>query len=315
MKTVIEEVSRITSDGLSQSNLVIKFSKSYTSIVNSFRRMALDHIPTYAFPIGLINITKNTSIFNNDYMQLRLSQLTPQNINVPVEFLDYKYWDIDYDNVTSHEKHPDDNLNIELYINAVNNTNDILNVTTNDIDMFINGDKINEFNKKYPQLLIQLKPKQEFNCSMTTMLGIGKKNNIFASCGCAYLEELDDGVTILTLESQGQMTEKEVLIRSCRVMKKKIEYLIEYFQDTLKDEKMLEIDLSSEDHTIGNVINELLQDHEDIIFSGICKPDFLVDEVRIKVQSKTNIKNPMDNVLKDIIKLYSDLEKQFQKLK
>lgn len=317
METTIKEISRIPSGSLKQRNLVMELTKTNPSIVNSFRRMALDHVPTYAFHPAHIKITKNTSIFDNDYMTLRLSQLTIPNIDVPVDFLDYKYWDVDYED-PNRETHPDDTLNLEMFINAVNNTHGIKNITTNDATVFINGNQIEEFDKKYPHLLIQLKPQQEFNCVMRAQLGIGKKSNIFAAAGCAYFDEVDgsdETSYIMSIESQGQLSEREILIRCCNVILKKMEYFKEYFEENIKDEKILEIDLNREDHAIGNIINEFLQERDDIIFSGLCKPDLLVDSVRIKVQSKKEpIKKHLIDVMDDITKLYTRFKKDFTKL-
>ena len=69
---------------LQNSQLVLEISgdNSNYTLVNTLRRLALDYIPTYAFPKETILIEKNNSIFDNDYMSLRLSQMTPLKIKL-----------------------------------------------------------------------------------------------------------------------------------------------------------------------------------------------------------------------------------------
>ena len=64
----------------------------------------------------------------------------------------------------SREKHPKDKLNFQIIINSFNDTNDIMNVTTNNIITIKNEEKINPFNNKYPHLIIKLKPGESFKC-------------------------------------------------------------------------------------------------------------------------------------------------------
>jgi len=47
-------------------------------LINTLRRIIIQHIPTYAF--NKIDIAKNTSVFNNDVLRLRLSCFPVHNI-------------------------------------------------------------------------------------------------------------------------------------------------------------------------------------------------------------------------------------------
>ena len=44
-------------------------------IVNTLRRVILTLVPTFGFDPENITIEKNTSVYNNDYMKLRLSSM------------------------------------------------------------------------------------------------------------------------------------------------------------------------------------------------------------------------------------------------
>jgi len=70
---LLEHVDEIDGYETSYCKLNMSGRLINTVIVNTLRRVILTLIPTYGFNTENINITKNTSIFNNDYMRLRLS--------------------------------------------------------------------------------------------------------------------------------------------------------------------------------------------------------------------------------------------------
>ena len=43
--------------------------------INTIRRVCYNNIPIYTFDPNLVKITNNTSVYNNDYMRLRISNL------------------------------------------------------------------------------------------------------------------------------------------------------------------------------------------------------------------------------------------------
>ena len=138
---LIEELQKRELKGLQDSRLILVFTgKTVTpELINSIRRLCIDYIPTYAFNKYGITIEKNTSIFNNDYMKLRLSQITMPNIINNIYYLDNDYWfQIDYSN-PNRPKHPNDNKIIEMYIQAHNTTSDVLDVTTNHSKIYEDG--------------------------------------------------------------------------------------------------------------------------------------------------------------------------------
>ena len=60
------------------SKLILEFKGEFETnvVINTIRRVILLEIPTYAFTQKSIEITENTSIYDNDYMRLRLSQFS-----------------------------------------------------------------------------------------------------------------------------------------------------------------------------------------------------------------------------------------------
>jgi len=297
----ITELSKQKNNKYKSSQLVLQLSgKNVNSIlVNTLRRGSLLLVPTYGFCRESILIEKNTSIFDNDYMRLRLSQLTIPNLKYDTFNLPNKYWkNINYGDLT-REKDPRDKKKIELYINITNNSNELLNVTTDHIKIYEDGVELKDhFKHIAPILIVPLRPSQSFICRCVGVLGIGKVNDTWASCSNCFYEELDEHKYNLTLESQGQLEEYEILRRICKLLIEKIEDLSHIIKEKYSkntDDNTLYIKLENEDHTLGNFINDILQDLDNVEFSGISKPDLLVDEVTIKLISTKN--NPVDAVL------------------
>jgi hypothetical protein len=103
----ITELSKQESSGLKNSQLVLEISGDSVNfaIVNTIRRLVMDYIPSYSFCNDSIEIAENNSVFNNDEMKLRLSQMTIPNISNKINHLEKKYWKgVDY-NDKNIEKH------------------------------------------------------------------------------------------------------------------------------------------------------------------------------------------------------------------
>lgn len=312
------------------SDLVISFKNMDDVIANTLRRVVLDNIPTYAFIPKTIEIEKNTSIFNNDYMRHRLSLLPIFDVPSEIFYLDEQYWkDINY-NDPNRPRHPDDKYNLELHVNVHNDTTDILNVTTDHMVTIVNGETVkNKFSKSGPILIIQLKPDQEFICKMSSVLGINNQQEsernkggiMFSAAVNSYFEVTDDKITHLTLESQGQISEQEILVKACRLIKHKLTLLKntisdKYNTDKIKKTDELLLEFNNESHTFGNLLNYALQNHKDVIRSGIMKPDQLRNFIIIKLKVKNN--NPIEkifDVIKELNNIFDNLEKKISKVK
>jgi DNA-directed RNA polymerase subunit L len=264
--------------------LVLKFKNSNYVILNTLRRVIIELIPTYAFDKDDIIITKNTSIYNNDYMKLRISQFPIFNIENDISNLD-KFMDLEYkSNLTIFDQQLENiekqkeldmienvkkSENFIINIDIKNNTNNILNVTTD-------SENISYYykNKNIPSpyksklLIIKLKPYEEFACSARSSLNISLKNIIYSPVAVCVFEEKDDNTFIFNIESLKQLTEKEILLRACdiinikldnflHIISKKIidyksnEYINEYNLDDTNSESISSKSISSD-----NKINE-----------------------------------------------------------
>ena len=201
-------------------------------IINALRKVCLNQIPIYAFHTDKINILRNNSVFDNTYMRERLSQLpiTKLDESTLLNFLPLKYYKNVNFNDKNFERHPEDTLDIEYYIKAKNDGPDkILNVNTNDLQININNEKINnnyKYSEKNPLLLIQLRIGEEFECSMKGVLAVGEYNSIFNASSC-YYEEISEDKFIFNIESSGQLTEYNILIKGCEILIEKLKIIKE----------------------------------------------------------------------------------------
>ena len=167
-------------------------------------------------------------------------------------------------------------------------------------------------------MIIQLRPGEVFNCRCVTALGIGKINNIWAGARNVYYDELDEHKFKFYIESQGQMDEYELLHKACLAIKEKINIvkkviLEKYNLPSLKETNKLKIVIENEDHTVGNIINEYLQNNNKIFYSGLSKPDLLVDNIVIKfVTLENNPIRPFVETLDYINIIFSNIESQIE---
>ena len=315
----IKEIAKQEFKNLQSSQLVLELSGKTVNdvLVNTLRRLSYDYVPTYAFPSELITIDKNISVFDNDYMRLRLSEITIHNITNKIAYLEDKYWkDINFSN-PNREKHPDDNKILEMYVNVINDTKEVMNVTTEYAKVFENGVELKgKFDSKFPALIIQLRPEGAFSCRCVAALSIGKNNHIFCAAGNGYFDDSGVNKYNLTLESQGQMSEYEILYKSCTVMKEKLKLTKELIKNIHNvSNNTLRLELKNEDHTLGYMLNEFLQNNKEILFSGVAKPNLLVDTMIITLSSVN--KSPLIIVQETIdyaTKIFDNIQNQIKKL-
>lgn len=317
------------------SKLILEFSGQDNAnvIMNTLRRVMLDNIPIYAFVSDLIKISENNSIFTNDYMRLRLSQLPILDTDLDIYSLDPIYWNnVDYSD-PKRAKHPSEKQ-IEIAVNVYNDTNYIKNITTNDTHYYEDGVEVQKFNKECPLLIIQLRPAETFKCTLRAALGVGERNNIWASAANAYYDDLttDDinGGFIdnpnnkinFTVESQGQHDEYVLLIKACNFIVKKLgdiknDLNKKFLSKEIKESNEIIIVLDGEDHTMGQLMNYSFQNHPDIVYSGVSKPDHLVNSIKFKISCSEKIKSPFKPIFEQINlleEIYLHIEKILIKL-
>jgi DNA-directed RNA polymerase subunit L len=304
----------------SQLNLEFTGKEANLVITNTIRRVAYDDIPSYAF--DYINIEFNNSVFNNDMMTIHLRQLPIYDIDTGLYFLHPVYWkDVDYSN-KNREKHHKEIL-IEGIVNVYNTTDEIRNVTTNDITYYVDTIQTKYQHKgSEPILLIQLRPNETFKCQIKGCLGVGERDSIW-SMAHSYHHELESNKILFTMESMGQMIEHDIIIKCCKLIKMKLNLIKKEIETRVNTKEILHnhtifFDIDNEDFTMGNLINNCLQDHENIVFSGISKPDHLVKSIKFKITSSPDIISPIEpfyDAIDHLVNLYDEIEKQVISIK
>ncbi|AYV84890.1 MAG: DNA directed RNA polymerase subunit L [Hyperionvirus sp.] len=322
----VKEVEYIPLNGFISSKLTLDLSGKdmHYTVANTLRRVSYDDIPTYAFVY--VNIEHNNSkAFDNDFMVDNLRQLPVPNIQNDLFYLHPKYWqNVDYYD-KAREKHESEKL-IEITVNAYNNTNEIMVVTTKDIAYYIEGEPAEYVspNKNEPIVIIELLPNQTFKCQLRACLGVGERDSIWFASKLAYYEydEANPRKILFSLEASPQLPEYEVLLKCCRLIKLKLNGIYSEIENRIKTKEILPaqtifLEFTNEDHTIGSLINNALQEHPHIAFAGVSKPDHLLKMIRFKMSSTDDVDSPLEplfEVLKYLTNIFDNLENQFIKL-
>ena len=305
------------------SSLKIQFTGKdiYPKLINTISRVSSNGLPSYAFPPQLINIEQNTcAAYDNQYLQLRLSNLPIYDVPIDMFHLHDKYWkNVNYADLTREKSSLE--KDIKIYLNAHNNSDQIQQVTTNDIKMYIDGEETQMYDKQYPILIVKLRPNDSFKMNMSAALGIGELHTIWRASvnSCAPYENEND--CELMISSNGQETEFVLLNKSCKHIIKRLEDIKSQIEKmanerTIKNDSKLSLILDGEDHTMGEIINYELQSHPNLT-CGMCKPDLLIKSVTFKLEAiepSKMIKSVIECIdiliekYKYILKLCSDLK-------
>lgn len=311
----IKEIENHSSNGLDSHylNLLFEGDDFNPKIVNMIRRVCTNDIPVYAYAPGLINIIENTSIaFNNDMMKLDLSLLPIYDIDPDLYELDDEYWyNVNYSD-KERKRHPNEKT-IEFFLSYHNNSSDIVRVTTNDAQIYVNGEQVEMYDKKYPISLIKLKGNQSFKCHMRGVLGTAERRDdgaLWKSCKRVLYWPTDKGEYEFKVFGNEMYSEYNLLIKSCKFIISKLEKIKKMILDKeIVPERTIEFILENEDHTMGEPINYELQDHEDITFSGFSKADHLIKTGVIKASCVKTKESPIGPLIDSIDRLIGKTHK------
>lgn len=282
--------------------------------VNTLRRVILEDIPSYGINPELININKNSSVYNNDYLRNRLE-------NFPLIGLDFKLDLEEYNDLRKYMRGVENYVkeyeesNINMYLDIKNNEDYIRNVTTDDMKFYMNDNSIKSIYKN-KLLICKLKKDEEINLSIKVDKGVGLNHSRY-SVAHVYYEEKNNNY-LFTIEPRGQLNVKEILIRACIIIK----YKLNLIKEKINMEKIIDdgngvIVLNNEDHTIGNLLTYTLQENNNISFAGYELEHLLIKDLKIKysIIGKKSIKEILNSEIDNLVNYYNNLEIEFSKLK
>jgi hypothetical protein len=171
---VVDIVSTMDSiDNYEVNNIVLKFTNTNHVIISTLRRIILTLIPIYSYAPNNIIFEMNDTIYNNDYMRLRLSNFPIYLTNdfnkystlKEARILEYRAnlgsKEIDETSLLDLKFSRDD---LQMVINVKNNSNtENMYVETNSVGVsfFLNNKQI-EHPYKRPLLIIILRPNESF---------------------------------------------------------------------------------------------------------------------------------------------------------
>jgi len=321
---------------LGNSRLEFKLSGSNINyiVANTIRRLTLSSVPIYAF--NEFKFDKNTSIFHNNYLKLRLRNMPVWGIENTVDFMDIK------ENVVNEEKdytynEEEDDVTIDvdkqydsstlkqltMYVTAKNKTNEISTVTTADAKFYYEEKQINSPYKVHIPI-VKLQPGQEISFSAITQLGTEEKDAMFTPVCISVYKEVKEDEFDFVIESRGQITEKRILEVALINIERKLKSIIKLMNEKKTEETVKKIEMETdgmivlfnEDNTMGNLLSRGLQQHKNVEFAGYNLPHPLAKKVNIhyKLKSGSSIKKVMEDVIEYYMELFEEISKNISKL-
>lgn len=308
----ISKVEQEKKLGFSILDLKIQGENINHVVINSIKRIIQSDIPIYAF--NDFDITKNTSIFNNNYIKNHIQ-------NIPVWGIDNKIEEYIIQNLESQERftetmgitNDDVELDVEknintsalgkltMYLDFKNNTKEVKSVTTDDANFYYKEGQIKSpyYN---PIQIVKLQPGQEIKLSAKADLGTEEISGIYGATSVCYFRENKEDDYNLIVESRGQITEKEIINRAIKILNKKLQ---KFNRNLPKNNGMEGVILTEdEDHTLGNIISYGMQIHPSVQFAGYNTPHPL--KKLIEFHYKLNAGN-VNNIVKEIVSYYENI--------
>lgn len=325
---VVDIVSTMDSiDNYEVNNIVLKFTNTNHVIISTLRRIILTLIPIYSYAPNNIIFEMNDTIYNNDYMRLRLSNFPIYLTNdfnkystlKEARILEYRAnlgsKEIDETSLLDLKFSRDD---LQMVINVKNNSNtENMYVETNSVGVsfFLNNKQI-EHPYKRPLLIIILRPNESFKVICKSDLNIALKNAIYRCCTQCYFTEESSTEYLLYLSSRRQISEKEIIIRACDIIIEKIVISIKIINNKINDNELslLEgiLELEGEFHTLGNLLVRFLQDHKDIEYAGYSIGHPSISMIKIKYIGKEKINKILTEIQTEIVSVFTDIRDQIK---
>jgi len=288
--------------------------------INCIKRTIMEEIPIYALSKSSIFVEENTTVFFNDQIQERLSMIPLSGLKSKIPFLEstyYPYVPGAYGTRLPPKettKHPDDKEDIHIHLNVKNDTQDMLTVTTKDCKILSGGEEIDNIYAK-SSYIVKLKKGEEIKVHAIPVLGVRKLHDCWSSIVNCYQNEITLNEYNLFIKSTGQFTENELLKKACEIINIKINKIRDHVKklpyDAFNESDFLLLKLNNETHTMGVLLQSLLQKHKKIKFAAYKKPHMLVNEIVIGITTHEII-NPIKillEVLDETTVLYSQIFK------
>lgn len=294
------------------------------TILNTFRRVILSNIPIYSF--NNITISENTSVFNNNYMKLRISNMPVFGIHSDNPIYtppkkEEKEAKLEENDLNDLDINPnDDTINssslklLTMYLDYYNNTDEIITVGTDDCKFYYIEKQISSpYSKNIP--LIKLQPKQKFKMSAITELGIEETNSIFSPVSIFSYKQITEDHYLAMIESRGQLDEKKIIQYAYDNIKMILENFLQLILEIDDNDNISgKIQMNNADHTLGNLIAEGLQNHKKIKFAGYNSPHLLDKKIIFHYELNESEGKKVYNIKEIITEIVGNYQDIFYKI-
>jgi DNA-directed RNA polymerase subunit L len=296
-------------------------------VANTLRRTILADIPIYAF--NIFKFEKNTSVFHNDYLKLRLRHIPIWAIDNNIDTFDRKETNKEEENVEEenddYEMEVEKNVNVSslkqltMYVNHKNSTNEIMCISTAHAKFYYE-EKLIESPYKIPIPIVKLQPNQEIAFSAITTLGTEQENSMYSAVCIVASKMINDNMFDFAIESRGQIDEKRIILVALINIDKQLKNFLKILKEdskTVSEEKNNEgmIIVNNEDHTLGNLIARGMQMHKKVSFAGYNLPHPRVKKVQFhyKHVDGANIIKIIEDVVEYYTEIFANIKKAVDK--
>jgi DNA-directed RNA polymerase subunit L len=313
----LKNVSYDKTHGSSRLEFELSGSEINHVILNTLRRTILTNIPIYAFTDFKFN--KNNSIFHNNFLKNQIKNMPVWGIENKLDFFekDVKKTDVieevdeieDDVDLTFDKKIDSTSLNqLTMYVDFENKKTDIVSVTTDDVKFYFSQKEINNPYDK-PIQIVKLQPNQKIHFSVVTSIGTEKDSAIYSPVSICSYDQKSETEFKLIIESRGQISEQRILKVAYLNLVEKLNNILKQIPDN--NEMEGEIQINNEDHTIGNLLSNGLQNNKHVQFAGYHMSHPLETRVLITYKLKSG---KFKEILKDVIENFIDIFDKIDKL-
>lgn len=276
------------------ATLIVEFDgnklQNCESICNTLRRILLCDITSYAFNSKNTSIDENTSILNNDIIKHRL-ELFP---------------------IQSFDEKNDKSINSVLFLNKENETNENIDVTSNDFIIKINEKRNDKIFKSLedPIILCHLRPGQKLQLTSQLESGTAKEHDMYSVCH-SYFSETNN-IYSLYIEPNGIYTSKELFKFACNIYIEKLNSLNEFIsKNEDSDKNIIDIIINDNNYTIAYLFVLHIQQLDETKYAACNLPHLSENNIRINIILKNN--NTIKDICNKVILKIQNLFKSFIK--
>lgn len=335
-KTPDVKIEIIKTDKSDKFSASIEGKNIDESIVNAIRRCILLYIPIYGFYRTNIHIDneRSSNMYNNDMIYNiletiplfdipNLFDLENPELFLPDDVMKSMFGKyiqtthVDIEEMERRDNEPIRNdpdkkhFNIEISLAIKNTDKEYLFVTTHHLVMRIDDKIVDNYKKHPPLTMVILRQGEELYFSATANIGIAKIHAAYEATTTAYHNQITPSKYILNYKSLGQLDPSLIFYKSCIILVKKLQILMDYIKDKYSNydskDDFTTIELIGAEHTLGFLLATILQKCVHVREAGYVMKHPLEGIITIKYRLMEESKKGSIIVLIDCIKYLINL--------